>query len=218
MIQVAIVEDDEIFLKTIVHFIDNQKDIKCVLCNTSLGEFYETLNISNTPGIILLDQHVGAVNSIEQLDKIYKLLPDVRIVVITGFDNPKSIRKSLLMGVDGYYAKGDDPLFLLTVIREVMRGNAYLSPKATKVAVDMIRRNGAQPVHEVEQEKLVARLAWNPTPRELSVIQGLIEGKSYKEIAMSNFMTVDGVRYYVRTIYPKLGVTNRDQMVRKLVK
>jgi DNA-binding NarL/FixJ family response regulator len=219
MIQVAIIEDDIDYMKSLSYFINVQKDMTCVLTCLTLGDFYENLDMTNLPDVILLDQHVGTLNSVEHLDKIYKLVPNVRLIVVTGYDHPVSIRKFLTSGVSAYYSKGEEPLHLLSVVRDVMNGNSYLSPNAVNIAVEMIRQGTMDgSLTEKAPEPLAARLPWNPTAREINVIQGLLEGKSYKEIANSNYMTVDGVRYYIRTIYPKLGVTNRDQMIRKLGK
>lgn len=216
MIQIAIIEDDKTFLKEISGLIESQTDMRCLPGISSVPEFYQALEQGHKPDILLLDQDIGPVNTVEQLEKIFHLRPDLPVIIMSAHENPVTIRKSVMLGVNGYYYKGKDSAVLLGAIREVLGGNAYLSAKAAKVVLEMIRSNNEGLSPERQLEKIAARLSWNASQRELRVIRDLIDGKSYKEIAASNFMTIDGVRYYVRSIYPKLGVSSRDQLVKLL--
>lgn len=216
MIQVAIIEDDVSFLKDLTQMISVQTDLTCLLCASSIGGFFESLDLDCAPDILLFHQLLDAELGVEQLERISKLIPEIPIIIMSGFEHPKAIRKLLLLGVSGCYFKGDGTGLLMTAIREVMRGNAYLSPKAAKIAMEMIHRGKEDFSNGFPVDKFIARLPWNASQREMSVIRGLIDGKSYKEIAASNYMTIDGVRYYVRLIYPKLGVSNRDQLIRHM--
>lgn len=216
MIQIAIVEDDHTFLNDLLALIEGERDMNCLFCRTSMAEFYQALETGDEPDILLLEQDIGPLNTLEHLEKVYQLRPEISVIIMSAHENPVTIRKSLLMGVSGYYYKGKDSSTLLMAIREIIGGNAYLSPKAAKIVLEMLRSNREGLTPERQLEKMATSLPWNASQRELSVIRGLLDGKSYKEIASSNFMTIDGVRYYVRRIYPKLGVYSRDQLVKLL--
>ncbi len=189
-----------------------QSDINCMLMAGSIGEFYQALDLKALPDILVISRQVGNVDSLGHLEKISKMMPEVPILLMTNDEKTCMIQEALRMGVCGSFSKTEPQSQLLKAIRDVCAGYAYLSPKASKIAIEMIRgkRLGA--------DNIGKRLSWTVTNREEAVIRGLIEGKSYKEIAATNFMTIDGVRYYIRSIYPKLGVSNRDQLVRLLTR
>lgn len=216
MTQIAIIEDNLSFLKTITALIDEQPNMRCLLSRTSIAEFYQSLDLERIPDLLLLNQEVGGVNAAEHLEKLYKLMPHTPIIMMTGVENPSFIRKSLQLGIKAYVNKDEGPEQLIYAIRQVVKGNAYLSPKSARIALDLIQKTKKESQAGELSEKISTRLTWNATQREIDVIRGLIDGHSYKEIASSNFMTIDGVRYYVRSIYPKLGVSSRDQLVKAL--
>lgn len=217
MIQIAIIEDDPLYSEALIALFEKQTDMQVWLCQSSTEKLCDTLGLDQAPDILLLG-YKGAENTLEYLEKIHKMAPELPIILLFGYENPRAIRKAMLMGICGYFYKGESQSQLLKAIHEVIGGNAYLSPKAAKIALEMIRKANDEVNPEQQAGKISARLSWSASQRELNVIRGLIDGKSYKEIAASNFMTIDGVRYYVRSIYPKLGVSTRDQLVRVLTR
>jgi DNA-binding NarL/FixJ family response regulator len=145
-------------------------------------------------------------------------MPHTPIVMMANVENPCFVLKSMQLGIRAYINKDEGPERLIYAIRQVIQGNAYLSPKSTKIALDLIQKSNKYSTGEQLSDKIATRLTWNATQREIDVIRGLIDGHSYKEIASTNYMTIDGVRYYVRSIYPKLGVSSRDQLVKVITR
>lgn len=214
MIQIAIIEDDSNFLEEITAAINRQQNLRCSLSRSSIAEFYQSLDLDRIPDLLLLDQDIDGINAVEHLEKLFKLMPQTSIIMMASEEKACLVLKSLKLGIRAYFNKVEGAEQLIYAIRQVIKGNAYLSPKSTSIALDFIHKSNKCSAEEQLSDKIATRLTWNATQREIDVIRGLIDGHSYKEIASSNYMTIDGVRYYVRSIYPKLGVSSRDQLVK----
>lgn len=159
------------------------------------------------PDVILMDIDMPGVNGIEGLKLIRQKSQDVKILMLTVFDDNKNVFESLKAGANGYVLKKTAPAKLLEYISEAASGGA---PMTASIATQVLKMfSGIEnPVHA----------DYNLSEREKQVLQFLVNGYSYKMIAAEMFIAIDTVRSHIKKIYEKLHVNSKSEAVAKAFK
>lgn len=220
MIEVALVEDHFLFRTQLALLINRQTDMQCRLQVSALGELFEALAQFPTPDVLLLDISLGTTNSLDHLAQISRLLPAAKIIMFTGHQNTSMLMRALKGGAHGYFLKSNDPDKLLEVIRLTLNGGAYLEPVLATPIVELLHQHPEQapdmPDSEQAPDKPDAAGKWGLNQREVQIMNGLLEGKSYKEIGTELHIGLNTVRVYVKSLYRKVEVNSRQMLVNKI--
>ncbi|AUI63804.1 response regulator transcription factor [Amycolatopsis sp. BJA-103] len=157
------------------------------------------------PDVVLLDIRMPVMDGLKAAEEIRRLLPEIGVIMLTTFGEDTYIERALGLGASGFLLKSGDPRELLSGIRAVAGGAAFLSPK---VAQRVIARFSGNRVSRAEEAKaLIGKL----TPREQEVLALLGSGLSNADIAGKLFVVEGTVKAYVSTILNRLGARNRVQ-------
>jgi len=202
-IKVALVEDNAKLRKSLAILLDSSADLECAVACADAEEALRVLP-QIRPDIVLMDIHLPGRNGIECVAGLAPLLPEVRIVMLTAFENSDEIFDSLAAGAHGYLLKSTAPAQLLESIREVAAGGSPISGSVARKIVDFFRTRPAAPV----AAEVLA-------PREREVLKLLADGCPYKEIASTMQVSLGTVRTYIERIYEKLHVHSRTEAVVK---
>lgn len=216
-IRVVLVEDHlltRIGLKTV---IERTPDIK-VIGEAEDGEQAIERVGELQPDVVLMDVGMPVMDGIEAAKNIKNKYPKVEIVMLTSHDNERDIFASLAAGASGYCLKDVEPARLYTAIRSVGTGDLWLdSAIANKVLVHYTSQSASapQPAAAVAAKPADAR-AQQPlpdplSPRELEVLNLLVEGLSNQEIADKLIISLATAKTHVRNILNKLAVDDRTQ-------
>ena len=163
----------------------------------------------NPPDVVLRDINLGkhAKEGIECVRSLKSLLPDIRIVMLTVFDDSEIIFRALAVGACECLLKPQRPEGLLAAIREVVAGGA---PMSASIARNVVRSLQSAPPHAPKSVEL--------SDRELEVLQALTQGLTNHQIAYQLNISVHTIRNYVRRIYGKLHIYSRTAAVVRFFK
>ncbi|GBE00057.1 oxygen regulatory protein NreC [bacterium BMS3Abin07] len=158
------------------------------------------------PDIILMDIAMPGLGGLEATVEIKKRHPDIKIIVLTQYDDKEYIARFLKAGVSGYILKkavGDD---LVAAIRAVKKGELYLHPSiASEVVAGYL---------DVAGENLSVEPYEKLTDREKQVLKLLAEGNSHKEIAAILDISAKTVIAHQTNISEKLGIHSRADLIK----
>jgi DNA-binding NarL/FixJ family response regulator len=146
---------------------------------------------------------------IEIVEDLLQEFPDIRVIVITEGSDLESQAKALEMGAVGIVQKAQSPKLLLEAIRQTYNGETWLN----QVLLNKILERGKSQHKNLENHDPQANSGEALTARELEVISMIGEGLKNKSIADRLFISEATVRHHLSSIYSKLGVTDRLNLV-----
>jgi len=201
-IKVAILEDDAYVLQEISEIVKASKKLEYVMAASSGEKFLKYFNDKTDMDILLTDVGLPGMSGIEVITKIKNICPDVEIIVLSSYHDNDTIFKALRAGATGYLLKDASFDEIERKLIEAKEGSPALSPA---IANRMISFFNATKTQNVD---------YNLAPKENQVLQLLIEGLSYKLIAVELDISIDGVRYHVKKIYKKVHINSRPELMR----
>ncbi len=209
--RVLVVEDHQMTLMGLKMLLDQNDDV--VLVGEANNGADAVRQASETqPDVILMDIGLPEMDGIEATQKIKAVHPATKIIMLTSKDNETDVFAALAAGADAYCMKGISPDTLLSAINSVKDGAAWLDPAIAKLVLSkfvgkdvkqIINDDASQPKGTPEDCPL--------TPREMEVLQLIVEGHSNPSIAEELVITKATAKAHVHSILQKLCVDDRTQ-------
>jgi DNA-binding NarL/FixJ family response regulator len=203
MTRCVVVEDDWELRKQLVELMATAPDIQCVGAFES-GEVALKEIPTLKPDVVLMDIQLPRMSGIRCVSELKSILPELRVIMVTIYEDSERIFKALKAGATGYLLKSSHALQILDAVRDAHSGGAPMSSHIASKVVEHFHSLGPSPG---EDTKL--------TPREEQVLNLLCSGFIYKEIADKMNIKVTTVRYFVQNFCQKLHVRNRLEAVAK---
>ena len=202
-IKIAFVEDNPVFYQTLKVKLSQNKNIDLVGSFSSGEGLLGELGFIN-PEMVLVDLDLPKISGIETITKIKEYNADIRVIVLTVFEDEKTIFKSLKSGADGYLLKKDYASLIDDKILYINKDEAAISPSIALKVINYFRTK-KQNVPEINELN----------ERELQVLEFIAKGHLNKEIADKLFLSIDSIKKIAQTIYQKLYVRNRSEAIKK---
>ena len=200
-IKLGIIEDESLVLENLTLFFEHQPDIDVVLTANSVEEFLE--EVEGVPiDVLLLDIGLPGMSGLEAIRIIKNFNPAPDILMLTSFDDNDKVFKALCAGADAYLLKRTPLKSIREAITTVHKGGSYMSPSIARKVIDYFA-----PKTPSKNELL--------TSRQLQVVEGLVDGLSYKMIADKYLISVETVRDHIKKIYKKLHVNSKAEVIKK---
>jgi DNA-binding NarL/FixJ family response regulator len=158
------------------------------------------------PDLVLMDVRMPDLDGIAATREVTAASPEVKVVILTTFEQDDYIFGALNAGASGFLLKRSGPEELLAAIQTVAAGDSLLSPSVTRTVIDRMAR---QPTPEIGPSRLLDSL----TPREREVLVLLARGLSNGEIAAELVIEESTVKTHVKRILMKLRLRDRVQAV-----
>ena len=206
MIRVGLVDDQAMVRAGLRMILESEADI--TVCGEAAdGSEAVGLAATTEPDIILMDIRMPGLDGISAARSVLDQCPNVRVVILTTFDDDEHVYEALRMGASGFLLKSADGDTLVNAVRLVAAGEAMLAPEVTRrvIAQFSATASGRMPTP--------ADAIGDLSDRELEVLRLMARGLSNTEIASELFVSGTTVKTHVSHILTKLGVRDRVQAV-----
>ena len=210
MISLAIVDDNELLRRNIIarfkdefHIVYESRSAKPLL------RFLRTNPIIDHPQIVLMDIEMDEMDGIEATACVKEINPAIKVIMLTVFEQEEKVLRAIKAGALGYLIKDEKKEKMIECIHDVANGGSYLSPSVAIKAFHYLQSNYSPRASE----------PGNPlSAREREILQNIIDGSSYTEIATNLFISISTVKSHVYHIYEKLQVRNKIEAANKVAR
>ncbi|WP_103945672.1 hybrid sensor histidine kinase/response regulator transcription factor [Bacillus sp. ok061] len=200
--------DDHSFIRESLHTILDGQDGLQVVGMAEDGEQAVELCERLKPDLVLMDLEMSNLNGIRATKIIKGKWPDIRVLILSTFQDTKRAKEIIRNGADGYLLKSIDSRELAESIRLIYRGG-------TMIDQDLFHKMWDGNDEEESVGLKSDGKEYGLTKRELEVLNLLSQGIRYKTIASKLYLSNGTVRNYASTLYDKLEVKNREEAVQK---
>lgn len=203
-IRIGLAEDNPNLRRSIVHTISFFEGVELLFVGNNGIEVLAALE-SHQPDLILMDINMPGMNGIEATKQVKEKYPEIKVMMLTVFDEDDKIFASILAGASGYLLKDEKPAKLIEAMEECMEGGAPMSSIIATKALSLLRGQHAEKSKNAQEHGL--------TKRELEILQQTASGLTNNQIAEALFISPKTVRKHIENIYQKLHVHNRVEAV-----
>jgi DNA-binding NarL/FixJ family response regulator len=204
-VRVLIIDDDDLMRAGLRGVLASDEQIEVVGEAADGREAaYRTRLLS--PDVILMDIRMSDVDGIAATHEVLASFPEVKVVILTTFEQDDYIFGALNAGASGFLLKRTSPEELIAAIHTIHAGDSLLSPSVTS---RVIERMAHQPSPDASDDPRLAEL----TPREREVLELMARGLSNSEIAVALVVEESTAKTHVKRILAKLGARDRVQAV-----
>ena len=203
MTKLLIYEDNPQLREGLTMLINGSDGFEVLAAFRNCNHVIEEVNAWK-PDVILMDIDMPGINGIEGLKKIREINDEVKILMLTVFDDNRNVFQAISNGANGYILKKTPPEKILGYIREALEGGAPMTPAIARKVLSLF----SQPYqHTKDMQSLTAR--------EQDVLTLLVRGFSYKMISAELQVGIETVRSHIKNIYGKLHVNSKSEAVAK---
>ena len=205
-IRVAIVEDRREIREGLALLIDGTPGFLCTKTFRTMEDALAEIG-AEKPDVALVDIGLPGMSGIEGIRILRTLHPEIRLLVLSVYDDDERIFEALCAGATGYLLKKTPPGRLLESLREAVEGGAPMSPEVARRVIGLFQR--VRPPDRAEYEL---------TPHEQRILRMLVDGHNYRTAASELAVSVNTVAFHVKRIYEKLEVHSKSEAVAKALK
>lgn len=201
-LRIFLVDDHALFRESLAAFLDTQKALEVVGHSGTASEA-KSLLAKHHPDILLLEIKLPGQSSLDLLQEMPTLSPQCKTIGLSSFELPQEVVETVRLGARGFLLKGSSSELFLKCIRKVHDGEIWLNMRMTQAVLDAL---GSRPTTPASNHKTEL------SPREMEVIQLVIQGYKNRDIAQKLFISEKTVKNHLSAIFNKLGVSDRLEL------
>jgi len=205
MTNIALIEDDIELKELLEKYLNFQDDFNVVLSVVSAEDFFEEFKQIEKIDILIMDIGLPGISGIDALPKIKQHLPHTEIIMLTVHDDSEKVFQSLRRGASGYLLKNTPLDKIKESIEQIFAGGSPMSPNIARKIVEFFNPKQIEGQREL-------------STREKEIVVALVDGLSYKLVADRLDISIDTVRQHIRSIYRKLNVNSKAEVISKSFK
>lgn len=203
---IAIIDDNNFLIKSVKEKLSLFEDLRLSFSANDGLECMERLQQDRRTDLILMDIDMPRMNGIEATAQIKQKYRQIKVIVLTVFDDDENIFNAIQAGADGYLLKDTSAEELHTAIIQTLEGGAAMTPSIAMRALNLLRSPLAPKSSETEESVQLST-------RETEVLEQLSTGLSYTAIAENLIISPSTVRRHIENIYQKLQVHSKLEAV-----
>ncbi len=207
MIRITIIEDDITIRRNLVAFIGFHEDMELAAeCGSVEGFLHQPTSEALKADILLLDIGLPGMSGLEGIAKIKEISPDLDIIMLTTYDEEEKIFEALQSGACSYLSKKTSLEKIIETVRIVHEGGSYMSPAIARKLTGYISKGAP------------TKNTYKLTPKQVLIINGLVDGLSYKGLATRLDVSVSTIKTHIKRIYQTMHVSSKSEAVAKYLK
>jgi RNA polymerase sigma factor (sigma-70 family) len=202
-IRIMIVDDQRLMRETLMQLLGMEEDLEVV---GEAGDGEQALRVARNalPDVVLMDVEMPKMDGITATRHLKQEMPNVRVIILTIFDDDDKLFSAIKAGAMGYVLKDATPQDIASAVRRAHRGEGVLLPQFVSRVMNEFARVSAQ---RASLAQLFAALS----DREVEVLKLIAEGLSNRQIAERLFISEKTVKNHVSNIFDKLHVNDRTE-------
>ena len=206
MIKILIAEDNLFSQKALVEKISNFEDLKVKAVANNGEELIELLQTNSIVDVILMDLDMPKMDGVKATEWVKNRFPQIKIVVITIYDDDEHIFNAIKAGADSYILKDSSAEKIQEAIHQTLSGGAIMSPSIALKTLHFLKNYEWM---ETQTETEDFRLS----QREVEVLDQVSKGLKNKSIAENLCISVFTVKNHIDKIYKKIQAKNRVELI-----
>lgn len=211
-IKVAVAEDNGFLAQAIEEKVSFFDDLKYKFRGANGAELIGKLEKDQNIDVILMDIQMPEMDGIEATELVKNKYPQIKILMLTVFDDDEHIFNAIKAGADGYLLKETSPDELHKAITDVLEGGAAMTPSIALKTLNILRAPEKMTSDKVQLEEIKL------SKRETEVLEQLSKGLNYQQISNNLIISPATVRKHIENTYKKLQVHNKMEAVQKAMK
>lgn len=219
-VKVLLVEDHTMVRLGLSLVFDNTDEID-LIGEADNGKKGVELALKLNPDVVLMDIGLPEMDGIQATSFIKRVNPNIKVLIFTSRESEDDVFDALSAGADGYIMKGANEVQIISAIKAVSEGTAWLDPAIARLVLSNVRRQNSSNVSSESISTSVNKNAKNTyglTDREIEVLALIVEGMGNEQIAKKLVITLSTAKAHVHNILQKLYVENRTQATIQAVK
>ncbi len=199
MIKLAIVEDDVEFSELLRDYLLTDSTFTEIQLFESVENFLIPIEEGYCPHVVLQDINLNGMSGLEAISIYKKKIPQSKVLMNSVLQDSDSVFSAICAGALGYIEKGNSMEKVKEAIITLHQGGSPMSPSIARHVINFFN-----PAKKFEEDL---------SPRELEIVQGILDGLSYKMIAEKHFVSLDTVRTHISRIYRKLHINSKGELI-----
>jgi DNA-binding NarL/FixJ family response regulator len=209
-ITVWLVEDNEVYRRGLSRAIESADGMCCPEAFADAESALSAIDTGLIPDVILLDVGLPGIDGLTALKRFSKVAPEIRIVLLTVFNDTDKIFKAVCAGANGYLLKTSSTDQVLTAVRQAAAGGAPMDPQVADRVLTLF--------NQLAKAKSPPPPDYGLSPREKQILEQMAQGLVNKEIADVLGISTHTVINHLRRIYAKLHVNTNTGAVAKAIR
>lgn len=205
--RIFLVDDHPVMREGFTQLINQEQDLHVCGCAATAPKALDAIDAAK-PDLVIVDVSLNGMNGIELIKNILSRRPNQLILTLSMHDESVHGERALRAGARGYVMKNEPTEEIMRAIREVLRGEVYLSKRMRSIVVQKFLNGGAGPGRSGIEEL---------SDRELEVFQLIGSGNKTRDIAAQLHLSVKTVETYRAHIKEKLQLKDGMELVRHAV-
>ena len=205
MVKLAIIEDNEEYRNTLSKILQRNEEIQVIFQSGDCKEMIPRFEI-NFPDVVIMDIDLPGISGIEGVWLLKQKWPELKILMLTVFEDPDKIFGAIKAGANGYLLKKDSPDRITEAIFSLKDGESIMNGIIAAKVLEYFKKK-ADAVPNLND--------YHITEKEKMILNKLMQGLGYKQIASECFISRETLNSHIKNIYRKLDVHSRGEVAAK---